>query len=603
MTARVDQTIRNLEDFAAIASDWFWETDSALRFTYFSARFEEVTSIKAADLIGKRRDDVTAEDATDPRWQSHFDDLANRRPFRDFEYQVRRPHVPGPLWIRIAGQPLFDEAGQFLGYRGTGHDVTAEKTAMLRLEQSNATLQERNRQLDEARQLIERAAFEDSLTGLANRRAFERDLERATTTPGVRVGLLHIDLDRFKWVNDTFGHPAGDEVLRQAATRLQAATSDCGTIYRIGGDEFTVILQHDVTSDQADWVGDSIVDTMNKPISVAPQQIVTGASVGVAVSDAGPTDRDSLIRNADMALYAAKRRGRGAACRITAAQMDRIDDQRRLVGDIPAALERGEFIPYFQPQLDANTNRIIGVEALVRWQHPKRGLLLPGAFIDVASTLGLMGEIDRVVLRESMAAVNRLAAMGLVLPALSVNISETRLLDPQFPTEVAEHWTERRCQLCLELLETIYFDEMADNLHFAQALRKLRNLGVAIDIDDFGSGRASITGLIKIRPDRLKIDRGLIKAAIDDPGKRGIISAIVDIAGALQITCIAEGVENTADIDVICGLGCTVFQGFTVAYPLCESDLAAFLAAHDLMQDQEEAETKTAGHEGLPKIA
>ena len=603
MKVWVDTTRRDLEDFAGIASDWFWETDSDLRFTYFSGRIEEVTGVKAVDLLGKRREDVTTEDDSDPKWRQHFDDLANHRPFRGFEYRVRRPHVPGPLWIRIAGHPVYDAAGNFQGYRGSGQDVSAEKIAMLRLEQSNGALQDRNRKLDKARQLIERAAFEDSLTGLPNRRAFERDLQRATTRPGARVGLLHVDLDRFKWVNDTWGHPAGDEVLQRAATRLQIAAGDHGTIYRIGGDEFTVIMREDVTPDQADWIGDGIVEAMNQPMPVAQQQIVTGASVGIAVSDTGPGDKDNLIRNADMALYEAKRGGRGAAYRITPAQLAQIDDRRRLLADIPAALERGEFIPYFQPQMDANTNRIIGAEALVRWQHPERGLLSPGAFLDGAGTLGLMGEIDRVVLRESMAAVNRLAAMGLLLPALSVNISEARLLDPKFPAEVAEHWTERRCQLCLELLETIYFDEMADNLHFAQALRQLREMGVAIDIDDFGSGRASITGLIKIRPDRLKIDRGLVKAAIDDPGKRGVVSAIVDIAEALKIACIAEGVENTADIDVICGLGCTVFQGFALAHPLCEFDLAEFLAARDVMQVPEEAETQTAGHGGLPKIA
>ena len=603
MNAPTDKKTRNLEDFAGIASDWFWETDSDLRFTYFSGRIEEVTGVKADDLLGRRRGDVTTEDADDPKWQQHFDDLAKRRPFRGFEYRVRRPHLPGPLWIRIGGEPMFDAAGKFQGYRGSGLDVSAEKIAMLRLEQSNAALQDRNRKLDKARQMIERAAFEDSLTGLPNRRAFERDLQRATATPGARVGLLHIDLDRFKWVNDTWGHPAGDEVLRRAATRLQVAAGGHGTIYRIGGDEFTLILREDVTPDQADWIGDGIVEAMHQPMPVARQQIITGASVGIAVSDAGMANKDCLIRNADMALYEAKRGGRGTACRITPAQLTRIDDHRRLVADIPAALERGEFIPYFQPQLDANTHRIIGVEALVRWQHPERGLLSPAAFLDGADTLGLMGEIDKVVLQESMAAVNRLAAMGLVLPALSLNISETRLLDPKFPAEITEHWTERRCQLCLELLETIYFDEMADNLHFAQTLQQLRNIGAAIDIDDFGSGRASITGLIKIRPDRLKIDRGLIKAAIDDPGKRGVVSAIVDIAKALKIACIAEGVENTADIDVICGLGCTVFQGFAVAHPLCEFDLAEFLAARDLMQDSEEAETQTAGHKGLPKIA
>ncbi|MFQ1702694.1 EAL domain-containing protein [Loktanella agnita] len=592
--------IRDLEDFAGIASDWFWETDSEHRFTYFSNRIEQVVGFTAASLIGKRRDTITAENADDPHWQRHFDDLANRRPFREFEYMVRRVDFPGPLWVRTAGQPKFDKKGNFLGYCGTGHDVTAEKTAILRLEQSNAALQERNRQLDEARQIIERAAFEDSLTGLPNRRAFERDLQKAIAETGQRVGLLQIDLDRFKWVNDTWGHPAGDEVLRLTANRLRAATGRKGCVYRIGGDEFMVIVHGNTTQEHADWIGDSIVEKMDEPLPLQQQQLVSGASVGIAVSEPGPSDMGDLIRHADMALYEAKRGGRGAACRITPALLARMEDRRRLIADIPAGLERGEFIPYFQPQIDAETNVIIGVEALVRWQHPERGLLAPATFLEGACSLGLTSAIDRAILRESMATVNRLAATGVILPALALNISEARLLDARFPADITEHWTERRCQLCLELLETIYFDDTQNNLHFSQILHQLRDLGVSIEIDDFGSGRASITGLIKIQPDRLKIDRGLVKDVVSDPKKRSVVLAILEMSQALGIDAIAEGVETQTDIDAMRDLGCRAFQGYAIARPLSEDSFAAFLVGKKIGH---RPETKTAGPKGLPRIA
>ncbi len=600
MSTPPKKKIRDLENFAGIASDWFWETDSEHRFTYFSNRIEQVVGLKAASMIGKRRDSITTENASAPHWQRHFDDLANHRPFREFEYSVQRRNSSELLWIRAAGEPQFDVQGNFLGYCGTGRDVTSEKSAKLRLEQSNAALQERNRELDEAHRTIERAAFEDSLTGLSNRRAFERDLQKAVTEVGQRVWLLQIDLDRFKWVNDTWGHPAGDEVLRLTANRLSDATGRKGCVYRICGDEFMVILSDKATQEQADWIGDCIVEKMDQPLPLDERHIVSGVSVGIAVSAPGPSDMGDLIRHADMALYEAKRGGRGAACRITPALIARMEDRRRLIADIPAGLERGEFIPYFQPQLDAEANTIIGVEALVRWQHPERGLLAPAAFLEGAATLGLTCKIDRVVLRESMATMNRLAATGVILPALGVNISEARLLDRQFPADITKHWTERRCQLCLELLETIYFDDTQNNLHFTQILHQLRDLGVSIEIDDFGSGRASITGLIKIQPDRLKIDRGLVKDVVRDPTKRSVVLAILEMSQALGIDVIAEGVETQTDIDAMRDLGCRAFQGYAIARPMSEDSFTAFLVGKKIGQ---RPEMKTAGPKGLPRIA
>jgi diguanylate cyclase (GGDEF)-like protein/PAS domain S-box-containing protein len=595
MTSHPPPTFRNLEDFAGIASDWFWETDQAHRFTYFSSRMEEVTHLRTADILGHRRDKLAA-DTDDPAWQTHLNDLMMHRPFRNFEYRVLRPCDGSELWLRVAGQPLFDSAGRFTGYRGTGHDITREKMAMLQLEQMNAALATRNRQLDEARHALEQAAFQDSLTGLPNRRAFELALGRVLAGPAQPIALLQLDLDRFKWVNDTLGHPCGDIVLTAAAARISTTVGDRGTVYRIGGDEFVILLTRDVTPEAASWTGAAVVDVLAEPFDLDQRCVNIGASVGVALGQAGLHDAAHMVVNADVALYEAKRNGRNRVCQISPQIERRMQTRRKLAAAIPAALAQGDFVAYFQPQADTFSGDIVGAEALVRWQHPERGLLQPAAFLDLAAELGLMADLDRLMLRHALDAADRLRDQGLALPSISVNISAARLIDPRLPDDVARFWTDRSCALSIELLETIYFDDRRENVQISTNLRKLRELGVEIYTDDFGSGRASITGLLKVRPDRLKIDRKLIRAAVKDPQQCKVVAAILEMTHALGIEGMAEGVETTDDVAVIRRIGCKFYQGNVLSPPLSEKDLAVFLAAR-----AKGAKTKTAGQgDGLP---
>ncbi len=377
MTASHNDKIRNLEDFAEIASDWFWETDADHRFTYFSNRLEDVTGISTTAMIGKRRDTIPAEDASEPKWINHMADLVAHRPFRNFEYMILRPTDQQPVWMRIAGQPQFDKNGNFLGYLGTGTDISAEMVATQRLEASNAKLAERNRELDDARRALEQTAYEDALTGLSNRRAFERDLEAALAVHDGNIGLLHIDLDRFKWVNDTLGHPAGDHVLMITAERLLAVMAEQGSIYRLGGDEFAGILTTNVSCALANWIGDSIVDAVSAPMDVSKRKVHVGASVGFAIAKCSETSARRLISHADVALYEAERGGRNTVRQITPEVQAHFEDQRKLAGQIAGGLDRKEFVPFFQPQVHVETNTIIGAEALVRWQHPETRVTAP----------------------------------------------------------------------------------------------------------------------------------------------------------------------------------------------------------------------------------
>ena len=302
--------MRNLEDFAGIASDWFWETDADHRFTYFSARMEQVTNMRPEDIIGRKRNEQVLLRSDSADFKAHFDDLHNHRPFRNFEYKLKRQTSEGYLWLRVSGDPVFDDEGTFMGYRGTGHDVTAEKEALANLAASNAALIARNRELDKLRRELELAAFEDPLTSLRNRRAFDQDLSDVLAASRANIALLHIDLDKFKAVNDSLGHPAGDMVLVTVAARI---TEQCGAgseVYRIGGDEFALIAQDWQDVGGAAQLGQRIVDVISEPIQFMDHKINVGASVGVALSGPIPISPHRLIARSDAALYAAKNDGR-----------------------------------------------------------------------------------------------------------------------------------------------------------------------------------------------------------------------------------------------------------------------------------------------------
>ncbi len=538
---------------------------------------QEVTKFDITTVLGKRRDTVPHEDLSDPKWVQHLDDLAHHRPFQNFEYQTRRADG-ALLWIRIAGEPQFDSQGAFTGYHGTGLDITEEKQAMQRLEDANVALAARNEELAEAKATIEQIAYIDALTGPLNRRAFERDLEEALTHAPGRVGLVHIDLDRFKWVNDTLGHPAGDKVLRVASTRIAQVIGTHGLVYRFGGDEFTVLLRKPNSPDSASALAEAVVAAFRDPIRIGAQHAIVGASVGVAFSNRGDENASDLVLKADNALYDAKQNGRNTVRISTPALQARLDDERRLSFDLTKAIERKEIVPYFQPQVDTSTNKVIGAEALVRWQHPERGLIAPGAFLRSAIDMGKAEVIDCLILEESMHVVDRLCAAGLHLPSISVNVSEARLIDPNLCNDIKRLWRNRSCQLTLELLETVCFDEACAPFQFSDQLNRLRQMGVRFETDDFGSGRASITGLLHISPDGLKIDRSLIQKVEDSAKHRKVVQGILGIAKALNIDCIAEGVETQANIDTLVALGCTRFQGYAISHPLPEQEFQSFLA-------------------------
>lgn len=449
------------------------------------------------------------------------------------------------------------------------------------LDVSEAKRQEKQLQdyalaLEDAKRIAEHQAQYDALTGLANRRHLDSFLERLGSLDGKdeQIGILHIDLDRFKHINDTLGHAAGDHVLRHVAATLNAVVRSDDFKARIGGDEFVVICKPPVDEPVIRGLGERIVQALAQPIVYEGQSCRFGASVGVAFADIKNLDAHQLLINADLALYEAKRNGRNRVEFFSPALQDTLIKTKRLADEFINAIRRDEIEPFFQPQFDAQTLELKGVEALARWRHPIRGLLAPGEFLNVAEDLELTAELDRIILEKSLAAEELLRAMGADIPKISVNVSFNRLQSSGWVENLNKDGASK-AKISLELLETISLDDSCSSI--SMNIDALRERGFDLEIDDFGSGRASIVGLLNIGPARLKIDRRLVIPMVNSENPRRLVQAIIEMANSLSIGVTAEGVETKEHVRMLRTLGCGTLQGFALSHPMPREDLAQFI--------------------------
>lgn len=483
----------------------------------------------------------------------------------DNPYNVtyRMRHEDGSWrWWRSRGKVVRSDTCEPIRIVGTNSDVTD-------LIETKTELEQRNRELLIAKQNVEHAALHDSLTGLPNRRYMEQvSAENLQQKLGKdrAASFLHIDLDHFKDVNDMLGHAAGDTVLCLVADMLRELSGEGDFIARIGGDEFVAILQDLPTAERSIAFSEKLITQLSKPVFVERRSVNIGVSIGIALSEGHVNDASNLLRNADNALYQAKRSGKNTFAiynekmRIQAARL------RATKEEIQSALEDGiSFIPYFQPQFLAGSLELAGAEALVRWQHPRKGILPPGEFLHIAEEMNCVAEIDRQVLRKSLAIVSDWREAGLVLPRLSVNVSSQRLADPGLLFSV-EGFEDQVSRLSFELVESTYLDNTSEQVK--QTLAQLQDLGVEMEIDDFGSGYASIASLVNIRPKRLKIDRTLVSNVDRDDAMTSLVQSIVDIARALEVEVIAEGAETASQIETLTSIGCDILQGYGLARPM-----------------------------------
>lgn len=447
-------------------------------------------------------------------------------------------------------------------------DVTEIKQHQQELERSTALLEATNA-------AVERKALTDDLTGLMNNRGLEQHLtERLAIKRETRLMVILINLDSFKQINDTMGYSAGDHVLCQVVQALLPFVNDGARLARLGGDEF-VLVREAYRQDRPDRdLGDKIIRAISQPIPYQERLCRISACVGIAFERDETKSATELLLDADVALNRAQQHGRGQLQVFSREITREIEEKKRTADDILDGLENGAFFPVYQPQFDAETLEIVGVEALARWQHPNRGVLAPNVFLDIAEEMNVLSDIDSQMFEKAVADMRGLADGGIDPPRLSVNISLKRLSDPNL-LESIDRLETRGLKVSFELLETIFLDDQNDDYDWT--IDQLQERGIDIEIDDFGSGRASIVGLTRVKPKRMKIDRQLVIPIADDESRRKLLAAIVNIGRSLGIGVTAEGVETMRHISYLREMGCDTVQGFGLARPMPFSDLETIL--------------------------
>jgi len=416
-------------------------------------------------------------------------------------------------------------------------------------------------------------AYHDPLTGLPNRRALAEALERrlAAEGDGAPLGLLIIDLDRFKSINDVHGHPAGDQLLRDVAARLDASVGSGGTSYRLGGDEFAVIVDGDVEG--ARRTAHGIVHAMRKPFSGAELVHHIGASVGISLYPQDALDLDTLMRRADIALYKAKQLGRGQHCAFEPMLDAEIRRRAEIEREMREALEHDAFVPYYQPIVDLRSGAVVGYELLARWDRSDGAAIGPELFIPIAEECGL---IDTLMLRLLRRACRETRDWEV---PIAINVSPTQLKDPWFSQKllgvlIREHFPARR--LTIEITENAL---IVDAQSAQEAIESLRNQGVQLALDDFGTGYSSLQHLQMLPFDRLKIDRSFVTSMDRDPQALKLILAIIALATTLELPVVAEGIESRAIAETLARLGCAMGQGYLYGHPMSAADIEATRSA------------------------
>jgi diguanylate cyclase (GGDEF)-like protein/PAS domain S-box-containing protein len=430
----------------------------------------------------------------------------------------------------------------------------------------------------------EHEAMHDPLTGLANRRLLSERLDQALAVAEARgreLTVMLIDLNRFKELNDTLGHAAGDQLLREIRPRLMAASSGAELVARIGGDEFAVILSPGRGAADAERIAERLRTALEEPFKVQDLTLRVGASVGIAVYPEHANDADTLLQRADVAMYSAKKHGVGHEL-YDAAYDGHSRHRLTLIGELPAAIASGQLVVHYQPKYDLQDGELVGAEALARWQHPVHGLLGPDKFVALAEHAGVMRPLTHAVLDTALCQCARSRALGIDL-CVAVNLSAPNLLDAAFPLDVKgllKKWELPVGCLQLEITETIVSNDRASMI---DVLQQLRELGVTLSLDDFGVGSSSLSFLRHLPVQELKIDRSFIMDLDTDDHNAAMVRTIIDLAHNLDMRVVAEGIETKEIQDLLASYGCDEGQGFLLGRPMPAAQLMELARATALI--------------------
>jgi diguanylate cyclase (GGDEF)-like protein/PAS domain S-box-containing protein len=557
---RLRESEARFRSLTALSSDWYWEQDAQFRFTRLEGR--QVTngeSLPAAGYLGMTRWDAGLE--MDGGWDAHRASLMLHLPYRDaVMYRI----LPDGTrrYISISGEPMTDASGKFIGYRGVGKDVTAQKMAEER---------------------IQHLATHDGLTGLPNRLMFSQLLNMALQSArryDRSFAVLFIDLDRFKIINDTLGHESGDMLLQETARRLTMEMRASDVVARLGGDEFVILVQEVSEQEQVAIVARKILSSVIKPMTLDGQECRITASIGICMFPACGSDEQTLMKNADMAMYLAKEQGKNNFQFYTEGIKSLSLERLTLESSLRRALERGEFFLHYQPKLDLTTGAINGAEALLRWQHPELGVVMPGHFIALAEETGLIVAIGRWVLRTACEQSMAWQRAGLRPICMAVNLSARQFSDEGLLQDLATVLKETGIDPIL--LEMEITEGMAmQNLDLAtKVLTQMKEMGVRIAVDDFGTGYSSLAQIKRFPIDTLKVDRSFIRDLINNPEDRAITEAIIAMGKTLSLTVVAEGVETKEQETFLRDHDCDESQGYYFSKPTSADVFADLLRNH-----------------------
>ncbi|MDE8651237.1 EAL domain-containing protein [Novosphingobium sp. H3SJ31-1] len=530
-----------LAEYEQTGQGWFWETDRRGQISYVSPRIARLLGKTQDELEGRPFIELFVLDAREQESERTLVfHLSTRSSFQDLAVQAATGEQE-ERWWSITGRPVLDQFNNFLGFRGSGTDLTETRKSQ--------------------RHVTELARF-DSLTKLANRFQMAEWLDKILNAPRVEnraCAVFLLDLDRFKQVNDTMGHPAGDVLLKQVADRLRTTVGNAGRVGRLGGDEFQIILPGHAPRESLANLARRIIETLSHPYSIEGSRVTIGASVGIALCPDDGTTSEEIIRNADLALYAAKDGGRGRHHFYAKDLHSEAQERQQLEQDLRDAIAHGELELHYQPQVRTTTEKITGFEALLRWKHPRDGYLSPAKFVPIAEDAGLIAAIGEWALRTACHDLARWPEEVRV----AVNVSPLQFANPALPAIVTNAIAAAGispARLELEITESVFLnDDQSTEAMFAA----LKRVGVRLALDDFGTGYSSLGYLKKAPFDKIKIDQSFVRGATVEGSRNGaIIASIVSLAEALGMETTAEGVETLDELDLVRMLGCSHIQGY-----------------------------------------
>jgi diguanylate cyclase (GGDEF)-like protein len=549
--AKLIESEAKFRDFAEASADCFWETDANLNMRIVSGGCEHLNFVNLKELASRCQNYLAQDLFKIIESHEHFSDYIASISCADSE--------TGQTFLRISGKAIFNTKQQFVGYRGVGKDVS-EMIALSRK--------------------VEFLATHDGLTGLPNRNLLKEQLARLITksaSDSVQFLVLYIDLDHFKVINDTMGHDAGDTLLSSVTNRIKECARETDYLYRIGGDEFAMVLETATPQDGHRLLRE-IISSFNTPFNILSQRIYATVSIGVSVYPDDTQDAQTLLNYADMAMYRAKKAGRNSF-EFYSPDLNFIPGQWvDMEQSIRLGLHRNEFEILYQPQVSAKHNKIVGVEALLRWNHPDHGLIPTTDFIKIAEQSALVNYLDDWVLERVCKQLRTWIDDGYALPKISINMSARHLRSDNLVkllSTVPKQYEITPNMICIEITEHAILEE---NSIVRANMLAIKNAGFTISLDDFGTGHSSLLYLKRWDVDEVKIDRTFINDLVNSDDDRAIVKAMVALAEALGLHLVAEGVENQHQVDILQASGCCTMQGYFYAMPMKPAEMVTMFS-------------------------